>query len=224
MKKQVPLFLISFLFLFSCDREVENPVISDSFNFFPLFIGNYWTYEVEERIYFGENDFEDYSFFYRDQIRTVFVNDAGEQVFIVRRDKSENNEAWEFEVEYTLVIRENNLIMNLQNQPLIVLVYPVKEGLIWNGNKFRDASLDEFELKIENSSNPGNSIVRVIQEEADDLITFRDNRYDVFEENVGLTERYYEVLTYCSRNDCLGDQLIDSGRITHMKLIDYGNE
>ncbi|TFV97858.1 hypothetical protein E4S40_04240 [Algoriphagus kandeliae] len=223
MKKQVLFLFFPFLFLFSCDREIENPIPTNSFDFFPLLIGNYWTYEVEERIYFGENDFEDDSFFYRDQIRTVYVNDAGEQVFIVRRDKSENNEIWELEVEYTLVIRENNLIMNLQNQPLIVLVYPIKEGVIWNGNKYRDASLDEFELKIENPSSSGNSTVRVIQEDADDLITFRDIRYDVFEENVGLTERYYEVLTYCSRNDCLGDQLIDSGRVTYMKLIEFGD-
>lgn len=224
MKKQLLLLLFSFTFFFSCDREVELPGSNNSFDFFPLIIGNFWTYEVEERIYFGENDFEDYSFYYRDQIRTVYVNDAGEQVFIVRRDRSEDNENWQFEVEYTLLIRENNLIMNLQNHPLVLLVYPPKDGLVWDGNKYRDATMDDFQLQAEEASNAGNARVRVIQEQADDLITFRDNRYDVFEEKVGLTERYYEVLSYCSRNDCLGDQLIDSGRITYMNLIDFGNE
>ena len=39
-----------------------------------------------------------------------------------------------------------------------------------------------------------------------------------------MTEKYEEVLTYCSRNDCLGDELIDGGSQVFMKLIEYGKQ
>ncbi|NVJ86060.1 MAG: hypothetical protein HWE15_07125 [Algoriphagus sp.] len=217
------LFFLSPIF-FSCDREIEVPNSNSGFSFFPFLIGNYWIYEVDERIYFGENDFEDRSFYYRDLIRTVYVDDAGEQVFIVQRDWSSDQESWTFETEYTLVVRGQNLIMNLNNSPIVVLAFPIQDGLMWDGNRFRDAVRDDFQIELETPISSENVRLKVIQEEADDLITFRDKRYDVFEENVGLIERYYEVLTYCSRNDCLGDQLIDSGKFVHMRLIRSGNE
>ncbi|MFT4859889.1 MAG: hypothetical protein ACI8SN_001824, partial [Algoriphagus sp.] len=66
------------------------------------------------------------------------------------------------------------------------------------------------------------NVIRVLQEESDDLITFRDNRYEIYGKGIGLLEKYDEVLTYCSRNDCLGNQLINSGRKIKMELIDYG--
>ena len=44
--------------------------------------------------------------------------------------------------------------------------------------------------------------------------------------NVGklvVTEGHFsEVLTYCSRNDCLGQQRVDSGEKLHLKIINYG--
>jgi hypothetical protein len=67
-------------------------------------------------------------------------------------------------------------------------------------------------------------ILRVNQEESDDEITYRDIRYEVFEKGVGMIEKYDEVLTYCSRNECLGDKLIDSGSEVHMKLVEYGKQ
>jgi hypothetical protein len=222
MMEKLP-FVFILTLLLACNRVVESPRVDIGLDYFPLFIGNYWVYDVSERMYFGENDFEDSRYFLRDRIRSVFVNDAGEQVFIVQRQRSIDKVDWQFEVEYTLVNRHNNLVMNLNNQPIVILIFPPKEGLTWNGNLYRGAEQDEFQL-IQESVTTNTTQLRVLQSDDDDLITFRDIRYDVFEKGVGLTERYFEVLTYCSRNDCLGDQLIDSGKIMEMKLINFGNE
>jgi hypothetical protein len=61
----------------------------------------------------------------------------------------------------------------------------------------------------------------VNQEKFDDKITNRDIRYEVFGKGIGLVEKYDEVITYCSRNNCLGQQLINGGRKTHLKLVGY---
>ena len=98
------------------------------------------------------------------------------------------------------------------------MVFPPKNGVVWNGNAYRNAAQDDFELVNSNTS------IRVNQEDSDDLVTYRDIRYEVYDRDVGLVEKYEEVLTYCSRNDCLGDMLIDSGSKTLMKLTDYGKD
>ncbi len=78
--------------------------------------------------------------------------------------------------------------------------------------------LDDYSL----GNQPIGLAVKVIQSEEDDLITLRDQRYEVYLKGVGMTESYYEVLTYCSRNDCLGEQIIDSGRLVRLELIKHG--
>ena len=171
---------------------------------------------MDQTIYFGENDSEQEFFFYRDRIRSFYINAEGEQVFIVNRSKSSDQSNWNSIVEYTLIQRDFSLVRTIENQSLVTLVFPPEDGTVWDGNIFRDDVEDDFEL-----INSGNSI-RVNQEDSDDEVTYRDIRYELYELSIGLVEKYDEVLTYCSRNDCLGDMLIDSGYKVHMKLTGYG--
>jgi hypothetical protein len=208
--------MISFL---GCDREIEEVPTDLGTDYQPLELGNFWIYSVDQTIYFGENDSEDESFFFRDHINSFYINDANEQVFIIERSKSNDKINWSPIENYTMLIRGRTLIRTIQNQSSVALVFPPNEGVKWDSSIYQEAPEDEFEINF----TPGSStILKVNQEEADDLVTFRDNRYEVFEKGVGLIEDYEEVLTYCSRNDCLGDQLIDSGSKTQMKITEYG--
>ncbi len=210
------LVLVVLIFFTACDREIEEGQMDQGYDFQPLEIGLFWVYEVDQTTYFGENDSEQMQFFYKDRIRSFYTNEEGEAVYIVQRSKSSTNTAWSNVLEYTLIQRDRGLVRTIENQPLVTLVFPPKNGSVWNGNIYRNEAEDEFEL-----ISSGNSI-RVNQEESDDLVTYRDIRYEVYEKGVGLAEKYDEVLTYCSRNDCLGDMLIDSGFKVHMKLIENG--
>lgn len=212
------LVLVVLTFFTACDREIEDGQVDQGYEFQPLEIGLFWVYEVDQTTYFGENDSEQMQFFYKDRIRSFYINEEGEVVYIVQRSKSSTNTEWSIILEYTLIQRDRGLVRTIENQPLVTLVFPPKNGSVWNGNVYRNEAEDEFEL-----ISSGNSI-RVNQEESDDLVTYRDIRYEVYEKGVGLAEKYDEVLTYCSRNDCLGDMLIDSGFKVHMKLIENGKD
>ena len=50
----------------SCAEEREDPELITS-TYYPLLIGNYWDYSVDETIYFGEEDFETENYFFRDE-------------------------------------------------------------------------------------------------------------------------------------------------------------
>lgn len=216
------------LWLTACDREIEEPVSSFGQAYQPLDLGRFWLYEVDQTIYFGENDFETEQFFLRDRVRSFFINEEREQVYIIDRERSEDQSQWERVSSFTRFYREETLIENQENQAIVALVFPPVLGTSWDANVYRAEPRDEFEVVSSLSFEQGNQsetgLLRILQNEEDDQVTFRDNRYEIYGENIGMVEKYSEVVTYCSRNDCLGEQLINSGEVLLMKLVDYGRE
>lgn len=214
-----------FLVLLSCN-ELEDKPMNWELDYQPLEIGNFWEYEVEETIFFGEADAETSRFRYKDLITAVYINEAGERVFVLSRTKSFDHQNWMPEKTYTYKISKGVLIKNMDNHLLISFVFPPREGMVWDGNAYNSLPEDDFSMVYHPHYHDGGinyeHAVKVVQNEEDDLITVRDNRFEVFVKNIGMVESYYEVLTYCSRNDCLGKQLVDGGRRTHLRLINYG--
>jgi len=226
MKKFYPLpLLILFTVLMACKEETE-PVLNDlGLDFKPLTLGNSWIYAVDQTIYFGENDFETSSFFYQDRIRGSYLNAEKDIVFIVERLMSADRKVWSKQFDYTLQIRNGVLLRTINNQIVVALSLPPDIGKKWDGNAFRAARKDEFEIdSVSTQVEEGKARIqalRVTQEKLDDKVTQRDNRYEIFQRSIGMVEKYDEVVTYCSRNNCLGQQLIDGGYRVKMKLIDY---
>lgn len=202
---------------FSCQRQTEGVPVDLGFDYQPMEVGLYWIYEVDQTIYFGENDSEQSDFYYKDEIKRFYVNEAGEQVYSVERAKSSDQANWEEEIQFTLLLRNFSLIRTMDNQPVVSLVFPPLTGTSWDGNSYRSLAEDEFSILNESAD-----VVTVVQEESDDQVTHRDVRYEIFTRGVGMIEKYSEVLTYCSRNDCLGDQLMNAGTKIHMKMIAHG--
>jgi hypothetical protein len=228
MIKRLPIYAIALVMLFAaCDQEKEIPILELEKDFQPLEIGDFWIYEVDETIYFGENDSEEDQFFIRDRVRTSYLNAENEVTYVLERSKSSDRRNWNPALEYTMIHRDRLLIRTINNVPIVPLVFPPAIGKVWNGRAYQVGGNDEFEIEqAEPATFPGFEAVervRINQENSDDEITARDIRYEVFGKGVGLLEKYDEVLTYCSRNNCLGQQLITSGSKTHLKLLEYGS-
>lgn len=218
-------FLLYLIFMASCEIQREEPEGISS-PFYPFSVGNYWEYKVEETVYFGENDSESQAFYFRDEMVGQYLNAENELVYTIQRQSSTDRNNWTNERVYTLCFSQNRIIRHYNNLQEIVLVYPLGIDMEWDGNALNNVPKQTFSVErmgdyiLENLSFPETVTVR--QSEEDDLITIRDNRYEVFAKEIGLVESYHEVFRYCSRNDCLGEQIIQEGRFTHLKLIDYG--
>jgi hypothetical protein len=226
MRSLHPLRIILLVFLlFSC-RETENPRTDFGLDYQPLEIGLYWEYEVNEIIVFGEGDEEESDYFLRDKIEYNYINAEGEPVFVLKREKSADRTDWIAVGNYSMQHSDFSLIRNSENSRTVNLIFPPELDKAWDSQVLNAAKEDEFRIEFMGTISVGEQSfsrsIRVLHEQDDDEITFRDNRYEVFSKGIGLIEQYYEVFTYCSRNDCLGQMLIDSGRFTHMKIITYG--
>lgn len=226
MLKIHPLYFLIFISsLFSC-TETEKPDSDFELDYQPLEVGLFWEYEVNETIVFGENDEENSIYFLRDRVDYTFFNVENELVFVVVRERSNDRSEWSLVSSYTIQNRNFALIRTFENKKTVNLVFPPELDKTWDSQIFNSSDPDEYEIsflgKIEVGEQSFSKSLKVLQEEEDDEITFRDNRYEVFAKGIGLVEQYYEVFTYCSRNDCLGQMLVDSGRLTHLKIIAYG--
>ncbi len=195
-------------------------------DFQPLEIGNYWIYQVDEIQYFGEGDSESYSFYFRDKIMDSFENEEGLDVFRLVRSKSIDGVDWQNESVFTLQMEKNSLVKKEGNQVEVTLVFPPMVGKSWDANVY-DAKQADFyaitEMGIIHSigTNQVNTLT-VLQADEDDAIILRDKRYQVFGKGIGLVESYEEILQYCSRNECLGEQIIEEGRFRHLSISEYG--
>ena len=213
----IALILVLGIFLSACEEISENPNLDFQLNFQPLELGNFWVYRVEETIYFGENDSESSTYFLRDRVRSSYVNEANELIYILERQKSKDQNSWTTLKDYTLFFRENTLIRTIDNQAVVALIFPPKLGKVWNGKRYQAGEEDEFEIETLEGD-----LLKIRQEDFEDKVTLRDKRYEIFEKGIGLTEKYEEVVTYCSRTDCLGNQLIDGGRKVTLTLVSHG--
>ena len=149
-----------------------------------------------------------------------------EQVYLVQRHMSNDRKNWQQEKVYTYRISKGTLIRTEDNLSTVCLIFPPNNGKTWDGNVYNTLPeeyyfldlLDNYQLEQRSF----NQAAKVIKSEEDDLITLRDQRYEVYVKDIGMVESYHEVLTYCSRNDCLGEQIVDFGRFVHLKLISHG--
>ncbi|WP_157492739.1 hypothetical protein [Echinicola pacifica] len=223
MKKLFPFLMI--LLCFACEQEPVEPV-ELGYEYMPLEEGRFWVYGVNETVVYGEDDIESSYFFYQDHISHSYLNQEGRLVYTVSRSKSSDQLSWESHSTYTLQIKNNALIRLQDNLNKIPLVFPVASASLWDGNAYNVFPIDDYQMQTPGpftiEGNTYNNAVKIIQQEEDDLITIRDNRFEVYAFGVGMIEQYIETLTYCSRNDCLGEQIIESGRLSHLELITHG--
>lgn len=215
-----------FLFVFqNCQIEREIPdQISSTYQ--PLRIGLFWVYQVTEKVYFGEGDVEENTYYMRDRIVDIHQNQEREHVYVLNRESSTDRINWQNKLAFTYTLSRGRLIRQVENLITIPLVYPVEFQSHWDGNGMNSLSAETFTITHKGpyvlEQRNFEDTVKVTQSEDDDEVTFRDNRYEVFAANVGLIESYYEVLSYCSRSDCLGEQIVQNGRFTHLKLLTHG--
>lgn len=202
-------------------------------NYFPLTSGNYRDFAVTEKIYFTSTDIETRVYQIREEIGQEFQNMQGGKSFELKRySRTGANEEWSLDSLWISRIDITPTLRSVQvenNVPFIKLVFPISVGKTWDGNALNNRIAETYEITetFDSYSPPVSSLsllncVKVLQQEDDDELTIRDIRYEVYSEEIGMIHRYNETLKYCSRPECLGQKIVESGRFIEMRLIGYG--
>lgn len=216
--------------IFSCSEERLLPPdeLSGS-DYFWLQKGFYKTYEVE-LITFELLSSDTSAFQLREVVADSFINSENNITHILNRFvRPDDLSEWELDSVWTARKTRTTALVIENNVPVVKMAFPVSEDIEWDGNAF--SHLDEQIFHYTNISAPlsqsgldFNNTVTVVQSEVENNLIFRDERSEVYASGVGMVNRDFTVLNFCARPDCLGQDIIESGRIEKMVLIAYGKE
>lgn len=247
-------FYLLFIFcitvgIFSCTKDTDpNPGkdtaawIKDSYAWYPLEIGNQWTYSVDS-VYFstllGKQVRDTVSGIYRESITDTFSSQGQLNYRILREKQNGNN--WDILNVYAVKWTKQNVIRTEDNVSLIDLIFPVSLYESWDPYKFTDKNKD-FLIKgnrillynnfndcyISDSTSQvvlGNSVpvISILDGESDDQLILRQYSKRWYAKGIGLIRKEQEFFsdqTTLDRNIPWVDKA-EVGFILREELIDY---
>jgi hypothetical protein len=211
----------------ACGSDEHKPV-DVGLNYFPLQKGFYQIYKVNSIIYKLSSDPDTLNFERMVEVVDSLPNAGGGYIYVIHRStRADENAAWTYEDTWSAYLSNNEAVVREQNISFVKLLFPIKEGNSWDGNKYNNEGEDEY--LIENTDVPValggtafDKTLTVTQETNDDPIVFTDMRKEIYARNAGLIYKEIMQLHYCTVPNCLGKKLIERGEITKQEIKSYG--
>lgn len=238
--KYLSFFLLTLLF-WRCSGDPELEVKSDS-DYFPLSVGAFYIYNVEETQYSFINGQEDLSYQLKLTVADSFRNNAGGTTYVIQRYVRDNmGEAFQYTDTWSARVDATQVVIIEGNISYIRLAFPVRVGRSWNGNALNDLQGDEscgdnvnFNCDLYQIESVGlpyqfgeellTETIEVVQSNSIDVIVKEDVRKEIYARNIGLVYKESSVLNYCTVGSCIGQQQIDNGYTWKQSLVEYGKE
>jgi hypothetical protein len=167
----------------------------------------------------------------REEVLEGFVNNQGEESRVIHRlTRPNSNFNWNLDSVWTVRVERDRAVSIENNIAIVKIVFPALIQRTWDGNLYNTKEIDQFEITnfgaVTNLAvNDDLEVTRtltVIQEDDGDGITFKDYRREIYADSIGLISKLYDVVKICSRPECVGLQLIESGRFYRETIIAHG--
>lgn len=225
--------LLIFLLIAACgnsDDEPSEPPLAEDLGetYFFLREGKYREYDVFEIRYFAVDLSDTFNYQIREEVKEPFISASGDSAFILNRfRRATEDEEWELDSVWTARIEDQRAVSVENNIPFVKMVFPATTTRSWDGNLLnaRPVRLQRYRNFAEPFTVGFNTFLRtavVEMSNATDSITFRDIRVEVYADSVGLVEKNYDVVTLCTRPECLGQNIVQVGRVYQEKIIAHG--
>lgn len=240
MRKYLAFFLFAICF-WKCSSDGELFRKNDA-EFFPLSIGSFYVYDIEETRYSVVTGQEDFAYQLKMTVTDSFTNNAGGISYVIQRSTRENeNSSFEYLDTWSVRVEATQVVVNEGNIPFVRLAFPVVVGRQWNGNALNTLGGEEScggnssfscdQYTIESIGLPFQykeeiltETIEVVQNNNIDVIVKEDVRKEIYARYIGMVYKESSVLNYCTVGSCIGQQQIDDGFTLRQTLIEYGKE
>lgn len=215
--------------LLSCGESTIAPDNSRlGLEYFPLETGQFRIYDAEEINYsILGSDTAYYQL--RESVVDSFLNTENTLTYILHRESRANASApWALDSVWTARRSSSTGVVTENNIPFIKLVFPLENGLTWDGNKLnkRQAELYTYDLDVPDTllfENQFNSLVKVTHSDVPENVVNRDQRSEIYAPGVGMIIKNSIILAFCTQ-DCPVEKTIEAGRSIQLTLRSYGKE
>ncbi|HEY8934341.1 MAG TPA: hypothetical protein VIM65_03940 [Cyclobacteriaceae bacterium] len=211
IRKYFPLGVI--LVAVACDSSNETNYSKTGLNYYPLHVGNSWTYTVSELKF--DTLIQNISSSYQEKFEVVdsFQNLSGEAEFVIHLSTRNNEDAaWTYSQTWSARVSAlNEILVQEENVTYLEILLPVSNGLSWKGNKYNTIEstrtnnrIDTYVIKDFPKAYNTFSHSFKVQESDDKNFAYEDVRYSIYAENVGLAYRINKYIEYCDDAVCFG--------------------
>lgn len=212
--------------LVSCNQQLEVTEETLGYDFYPIALGQYRVYDVEE-ISYNLSGFDTSHYQLRETIFDSLMS-IDQTSYLIRRDKrNDATEEWASDSVWTATLTANYLAISENSIPFMKLTFPVRLGREWDGNSLNSKSEITYYYQPATEA-IADSIalddhIRLIVEDIEPNIVSQDERSEVYARGIGLVEKNYLTLQFCTA-DCNEIGEIEAGRFLRQTLIEVGNE
>ena len=223
--------------LSGCESEYLTPGSARSgTDFFPLEVGHYRTYMVEEITFSFLEDPDTTRFFLKEVVADSFLNQGNVPTYRLERfTRADENMSWHLDSVWTATKDTRRVVVTENNVPFIKLIFPLRTDLQWDGNALNSRLEDIYELQpisdelrheIESPIDSLlNNSITVVQESSQDTTLAKVDMLETYAENTGLFYKKSIRLQYCNTDTaCIGQGIIEAGRKFKQTLIEHGKE
>ena len=171
--------------------------------YYPLAVGRFWEYDVEEHYWNYDRD-STVQFQFRERVDTVFLGATGETTYrIVRARRVDSLGTWRDDSVMAVVLTPELVRRTVANVPSIELLFPVREGKTWNPNLFndRDSTVRAYAQLGAARTLPGGRrferTLRVVDESLISDVQRREHEA-TYAWDIGCVYRHRRLLDYCN--------------------------
>lgn len=234
-------FFALILLMWACSEDEEVISKRDS-DYFPMEVGNYFVYDVEETTYTPIAGQENFEFQLKISVTDSFKNTAGGTTYVLQRSsKADGENEFKYLETWSVRIEPSQVVVNEGNIAFVKLAFPLAKGREWNGNALNtlggeescgdgsNFSCDLYEIgdigfQYVLNGDTSNETIEVVQNNNPDLIVKQDVRKEIYVRNIGLVYKESTILEYCTVGTCIGQQQIEKGTVLRQTLKSYGKE
>ncbi len=229
-------FVMLVLWGMACEPGPEVVVLRDV-EFAPLKKGMFWIYQVDSTV-ISANIEQKYQYQLQVEITDSIAEVPGQAWYVLTRSKRPtSNAAFTPLVPWSARRNAQQFLVREGNTVFEALAFPVIAGRVWNGNAFNGLGGDEFcegtgacdlysYVELGATRVAGGTtftdVLSVAQGNTPDRLVKFDVRTSYYARHVGLIEREYRVLDYCTLPACFGRQFVDRGLVYSQTLISHG--
>lgn len=222
--------------LVSCSSDSSESKLPSTFDYYPLAVGNYHIYQVEETTVLPINKFTVENYYIKSMVIESFRNAEGTNSYILHRQRGESpNGPWAALDSWKAYYSGSKVVVAEGNVPYVKLTNPITPGFSWNGNAFNNEFSSEdcegcdfyaFADEVEGAFQIPDGLafdntVEVIENNSE-RANLDDIRKSVYSKNVGLIYREFIKIEYHCPDACTDD--IESGKKMYLKLVEHGRE
>ncbi|MFT6867377.1 MAG: hypothetical protein ACJA08_002219 [Cyclobacteriaceae bacterium] len=222
MKKLFSILLLATLV--SCGDESEPESFDSGFDYYPKSNRVERIYDVTA-ISFDLLGSETSNYQLKEYVFDSIITSSGLVTYVLKRETRTNeSEVWESDSLWTFRFTDSQLILTENNVPYVKLTFPVYDGQTWDGNAYNSQSSQIYSLENISQSVPNvpldTPMIKLVISDIPANLVSQDQRYEIYAKGIGLIEKNYIVLNFCTTNcDNIGQ--VQSGRILHERLLEY---